>query len=105
MGEKQAYRFSIRKKLVLGAISLAVITFGTSGFFIFYVATQIIEQVQGAKEQSEKGSDTNSAIGAMEKSIHEVVAVIQEISVLINEQMSGIMNTSKENQEVAAIAE
>lgn len=69
------------------------------------VVSQITMQVEAANEQSRKGNDTNIAITNMEKSIHEVAVVIDEISELINEQMSGIMNTSRDTQEVAAIAE
>lgn len=35
MGEKQSYRFGLRKKLVLFTTVLALITYSTSGFFIY----------------------------------------------------------------------
>ena len=38
VGEKKSYSFSIRKKLVLGISGLAIITYGTSAFFIFFLA-------------------------------------------------------------------
>ncbi|OLO42270.1 methyl-accepting chemotaxis protein [Alkalihalophilus pseudofirmus] len=38
MGEKKSYRLSIRKKLVVGISGLALITYGTSAFFIFFLA-------------------------------------------------------------------
>ncbi|WP_096203041.1 methyl-accepting chemotaxis protein [Bacillus sp. FJAT-45350] len=38
MGEKKSYGFSIRKKLVLGISGLAIITFGFSAVFIFFLA-------------------------------------------------------------------
>nr|WP_240376171.1 methyl-accepting chemotaxis protein [Bacillus piscicola] len=41
--EKQTYRFSIRKKLVLGISAVTIITYGTSAFFIFVLADMIPE--------------------------------------------------------------
>ncbi|WP_088104395.1 methyl-accepting chemotaxis protein [Halalkalibacter urbisdiaboli] len=47
MGEqKKKYRASIRKKLVIGISGLAIVTFGCSAFFIFYLA-DVLENMLG----------------------------------------------------------
>ncbi|GAE27225.1 methyl-accepting chemotaxis protein [Halalkalibacter wakoensis JCM 9140] len=46
MGERKTYRASIRKKLVIGISGLAVVTFGFSAIFIFFLA-DLLEGVLG----------------------------------------------------------
>lgn len=41
MRKKQKYRFSLRKKLVLGISGVTIITYGTSAFFIFVISDWI----------------------------------------------------------------
>ncbi|KHF38353.1 chemotaxis protein [Halalkalibacter okhensis] len=46
MGERKSYKASIRKKLVMGISGLAVVTFGFSAIFIFFLA-DLLEELLG----------------------------------------------------------
>lgn len=69
------------------------------------VVSQISKQVQVANKEALKGTETNDAIADMTKSVNEVANAVQDITELINRQLDAIRITTKESQEVAAIAE
>ncbi|OIJ11755.1 methyl-accepting chemotaxis protein [Anaerobacillus alkalilacustris] len=69
------------------------------------VVNQISKQVEAANEEAIKGTSTNEAIADMAKSVNDVVTAVQDISQLIDRQLDAIKLTTKESQEVAAIAE
>lgn len=46
--EKRKYSFSLQKKMVLGIMTLAIITYGTSAFFIFFLVDYITEYISEA---------------------------------------------------------
>ncbi|WNF37275.1 methyl-accepting chemotaxis protein [Bacillaceae bacterium IKA-2] len=49
MSKKKRYKFSIRKKMVVGIASVAAITYATSAFFIFYLS-EILGSMFGINE-------------------------------------------------------
>lgn len=69
------------------------------------VVSQISKQVEVANKEAVKGSHTNEAIADMTKSVNEVANAVQDITEIINRQLQSIRVTTKESQEVAAIAE
>jgi methyl-accepting chemotaxis protein len=69
------------------------------------VVGQISNQVTTANKEAEKGSKTNEVIETMTSTIHEVADSVQKISGLVDRQMESIKLTSRQSQEVAAIAE
>ncbi|GAE31297.1 methyl-accepting chemotaxis protein [Halalkalibacter hemicellulosilyticus] len=66
------------------------------------VVKQIGDQVDFAREQSEKGTTTNEAIANVEQSVLEVADVIADISTMIHRQMDAIKKSSGQSKEVAA---
>nr|WP_233711540.1 methyl-accepting chemotaxis protein [Lederbergia citrisecunda] len=69
------------------------------------VVKQIAAQVTSVNEEVNKGTQTNSAITAMTKAIHESASSVTNISDLVDKQMESVSVTSAQAQEVAAIAE
>ncbi|WP_106496047.1 methyl-accepting chemotaxis protein [Lentibacillus sp. Marseille-P4043] len=69
------------------------------------VVDKINNNVMYAKEESEKGEQTNLTIEQMASSINEVATEIESISTLVNQQLESIKRTSEQSQEVAAIAQ
>lgn len=69
------------------------------------VVTQISKQVDVANKEALKGAETNTAIADMTKSVNEVASAVQDITEIINRQLEAIKVTTRESQEVAAIAE
>ncbi|MGY0691216.1 methyl-accepting chemotaxis protein [Virgibacillus sp. FSP13] len=69
------------------------------------VVDKINNNVLYAKDESEKGEQTNLAIEQMASSINEVATEIETISTLVNQQLESIKRTSEQSQEVAAIAQ
>ncbi|MCJ8007916.1 methyl-accepting chemotaxis protein [Lederbergia wuyishanensis] len=69
------------------------------------VVKQITAQVTSVNEEVKKGTQTNSAITAMTKAIHESASSVTNISDLVDKQMESVSVTSAQAQEVAAIAE
>ncbi|WP_408607827.1 methyl-accepting chemotaxis protein [Bacillus xiapuensis] len=69
------------------------------------VVNKISSQVSSVAAEVEKGSAANTAIERMTEKIHEVAAAVQMISGLVDKQMDSIQVTSRQSQEVAAIAE
>ncbi|UTW70645.1 hypothetical protein KHA80_11270 [Anaerobacillus sp. HL2] len=62
------------------------------------------KQVQVANKEALKGTETNDAIADMTKSVNEVANEVQDITNSYNRQLDECI-TTKESQEVAAIAE
>lgn len=69
------------------------------------VVVQIHTQVDSANHEVKKGTQTNVVIEEMTNTIHQVAESVKQISLLVDQQMEGIKNTSIQSQEVAAIAE
>lgn len=69
------------------------------------VVSQISEQVKVANKEALKGASTNDAIADMTKSVTEVATAVKDISELVNSQLEVIRETTRQSQEVAAIAE
>jgi methyl-accepting chemotaxis protein len=69
------------------------------------VVQKISSQVKTVQEEVAKGSQASSAIEHMTEKIHVVADAVKMISVLVDQQMNSIQITSRESQEVAAIAE
>ncbi|MGE7761897.1 methyl-accepting chemotaxis protein [Peribacillus sp. NPDC097895] len=69
------------------------------------VVKQINDQVISANEEAQKGTDTDIAIRGMTKTVHNVVAAVKDITELVDLQMESVEETSRQSQEVAAIAE
>lgn len=69
------------------------------------VVSQISKQVDVANHEAKKGTRTNEAIAEMTKSVNEVANAVQDITEIINRQLQAIRVTTKDSQEVAAIAE
>ncbi|RXJ02709.1 methyl-accepting chemotaxis protein [Anaerobacillus alkaliphilus] len=49
MNEKKKYRFSLRKKMVIGISAVAAVTYATSAFFIFYLS-EVLGSILGVNE-------------------------------------------------------
>ncbi|MFJ7676828.1 methyl-accepting chemotaxis protein [Peribacillus sp. NPDC097206] len=69
------------------------------------VVKQISEQVVSANKEAQKGTDTDIAIEGMTKTVHNVVVAVKDITELVDRQMESVEETSRQSQEVAAIAE
>lgn len=69
------------------------------------VVRKITDNVAFAKEESEKGAETNVTIEHMATSVEEVASEIDEITGLVEKQLESIQDTVRQSQEVAAIAE
>lgn len=69
------------------------------------VVQQITEQVTLANSEAQKGSETDTAIEEMTKTVNKTVAAVKDITSLVDRQMKSIEETSHQSQEVAAIAE
>nr|WP_100401480.1 methyl-accepting chemotaxis protein [Bacillus sp. FJAT-42315] len=69
------------------------------------VVQQISSQVESVNNEVQKGSKANTAIEMMTDKILAVADDVHMISNLVNKQMDSIELTSRQSQEVAAIAE
>ncbi|MDL4839158.1 methyl-accepting chemotaxis protein [Aquibacillus rhizosphaerae] len=69
------------------------------------VVTKMTEQVNHTRDEAKKGENTNQVIQNMSTSVGEVVGTIEEIATLVDKQLIEIKATSKQSQEVSAIAE
>lgn len=69
------------------------------------VVKQIGNQVISANEEAQKGTNTDIAIEGMTKTVHNVVVAVKDITELVDRQMESVEETSRQSQEVAAIAE
>ncbi|MBM7648353.1 methyl-accepting chemotaxis protein [Bacillus ectoiniformans] len=69
------------------------------------VVQRISSQVKTVNEEADKGSAAGVAIEQMTDKIHGVADTVKLISELVDRQMSSIKITSRQSQEVAAIAE
>ncbi|SNS81408.1 methyl-accepting chemotaxis protein [Bacillus sp. OK838] len=69
------------------------------------VVKQIGDQVISANEEAQKGTNTDIAIEGMTKTVHNVVVAVKDITELVDRQMESVEVTSRQSQEVAAIAE
>ncbi|QED49731.1 methyl-accepting chemotaxis protein [Cytobacillus dafuensis] len=69
------------------------------------VVKQISEQVETANSEAKKGTETNTVIEEMTKTVNEMASFVSTITILVDRQMESIQHTSTQSQEVAAIAE
>ncbi|MGD7022882.1 methyl-accepting chemotaxis protein [Rossellomorea vietnamensis] len=69
------------------------------------VVGRITTQVENANNEVQKGNQTNVVIEEMTVTINDMAQSVQQISGLVDEQMDYIQLTSRQSQEVAAIAE
>lgn len=69
------------------------------------VVKQMHEQVDFAVKESNRVSETTSAVQGMGESVHEMADAVIYISNLIEKQMHNIEMTARQSHEVAAIAE
>lgn len=69
------------------------------------VVAQMNEQVTFAVTESSRVFETTSAVEGMSKAVHEMADDVVQISQLVGQQMHNIEHTSRQSQEVAAIAE
>lgn len=69
------------------------------------VATKINTNVKSAREEVDRGENTNRTIAKMGKTVTETATQIDTIYGLVEQQMQSIQNTSSQSQEVAAIAQ
>lgn len=69
------------------------------------VLNQISGQVESVDQEVAKGADTNQMMEDMTAKIYQVAEAVKNISVLVDQQMTSIHNTSIQSQEVSAIAE
>ena len=69
------------------------------------VVKQMHEQVDFAVKESNRVSETTSAVQGMGESVHEMADAVVYISTLIEKQMHNIEMTARQSHEVAAIAE
>ena len=69
------------------------------------VVNQISLQVESANMEAQKGTITNEVIEKISKTILGVAGSVEKISKLVDRQMESIHETSRQYQDVAAIAE
>ena len=69
------------------------------------VVKQMHEQVDYAVKESDRVSETTSAVQGMAESVHEMADAVIYISKLIEKQMHNLETTARQSHEVAAIAE
>lgn len=69
------------------------------------VVKQMHEQVEYAVKESNRVSETTSAVQGMTESVHEMADAVIYISTLIEKQMHNIEMTARQSHEVAAIAQ
>ena len=69
------------------------------------VVSQMHEQVTFAVSESSRVSETTIAVEGMSKAVHKMADDVVQISQLVGQQMQNIERTSRQSQEVAAIAE
>lgn len=69
------------------------------------VLNQISGQVESVDQEVAKGANTNQMMENMTAKIYQVAEAVKNISVLVDQQMTSIHNTSIQSQEVSAIAE
>ncbi|MGG3687641.1 methyl-accepting chemotaxis protein [Caldifermentibacillus hisashii] len=69
------------------------------------VLNQISGQVESVDQEVAKGAGTNQMMEDMTAKIYQVAEAVKNISILVDQQMTSIHNTSIQSQEVSAIAE
>ncbi|WP_274309100.1 methyl-accepting chemotaxis protein [Solibacillus daqui] len=69
------------------------------------VVAQMNKQVSFAVSESSRVSETTVAVEGMSKAVHEMADDVVQISQLVSQQMHNIEYTSRQSQEVAAIAQ
>jgi methyl-accepting chemotaxis protein len=69
------------------------------------VLNQISGQVKSVDQEVAKGAGTNQMMEDMTAKIYQVAEAVKNISVLVDQQMTSIHNSSIQSQEVSAIAE
>ena len=69
------------------------------------VVSQMHEQVTFAVSESSRVSETTAAVESMSRAVHDMADDVVQISQLVGQQMQNIEHTSRQSQEVAAIAE
>ncbi|MCH7320559.1 methyl-accepting chemotaxis protein [Solibacillus sp. MA9] len=69
------------------------------------VVAQMNKQVSFAVNESSRVSETTVAVEGMSKAVHEMADDVVQISQLVSQQMQNIEYTSRQSQEVAAIAQ
>ncbi|WP_188650562.1 methyl-accepting chemotaxis protein [Pontibacillus salipaludis] len=69
------------------------------------VVHKINNQVQFARQEANRGEETNRTIADMSTSVNEVALAVQEISALVDQQLASLQSTAIQSQEVSAIAE
>jgi len=69
------------------------------------VLNQISSQVESVNQKVAKGASTNQMMENMTAKIYQVADAVKNISLLVDQQMTSIHNTSIQSQEVSAIAE
>ncbi|MEQ6377008.1 methyl-accepting chemotaxis protein [Bacillaceae bacterium S4-13-58] len=69
------------------------------------VVSKITNQVEFARKEAAKGTQTNQAIDEMTESIHEVVEAVEEISSIVEDQLEAMNKTSVQSHEVSSVAE
>jgi len=69
------------------------------------VASQISSQVATVNQEVDKGAEANADILKMTEIIHQVADAVRTISALVNKQLRNVETTSRQSQDVAAIAE
>lgn len=69
------------------------------------VAAKINTNVKSAREEVDRGENTNRTIAKMGSTVTETATQIDTIYKLVEQQLQSIQNTANQSQEVAAIAE
>lgn len=72
---------------------------------VHVVVNQMNDQVSFAVKESARVSETTEAVEGMSRSVYEMAADVVDISELVERQMNNIEKTSRQSQEVAAIAQ
>ncbi len=70
-----------------------------------HVVRKITDQAKAAGEGVKKGASAQEAVGHISGKINSMAAEVEEISRLVDKQMGKIEQTTRQSQEVAAIAE
>lgn len=69
------------------------------------VVVKINENVAHAHQEAKNGGETTNAFEHMSRSVTDVATEVDQISVLVNKQLTSIQATGQQSQDVAAIAE
>lgn len=69
------------------------------------VVMKINENVAHAHQEAKNGGETTNSFEHMSRSVTDVATEVDQISVLVNKQLTSIQATGQQSQDVAAIAE